>query len=104
MGTITKTLITVAIEEFFREGDFDGLDGETVTAIRDYMVKWFAPLPEIPLYNDKGDAYLYTTYDRMRDALELIRDMPQNTPMGLGVCKSIAKAALPPPATVGGTR
>jgi len=95
MGKITKTLIMVAIAEFFREGDFDGLDSGTVVAIRDYMLKWFAPLPEIPLYDDKGNARLYTTYDQMRDALELIRDMPPNTPMGLGVCKGIAKAALP---------
>ena len=42
--------IKYAIDEFFDEGDFEGLDKEAVAVIREYMGRWFGKLPVIPLY------------------------------------------------------
>ncbi len=41
-----------AIEEFFEEGDFDGLGADTVAQLKEYMGRWFGKLPAIPLYDD----------------------------------------------------
>lgn len=41
-----------AIEDFFEEGDFDGLDADTVAQLKEYMGRWFGKLPAIPLYDD----------------------------------------------------
>lgn len=45
-----ENAIRYAIEDFFLEGEFDGMDADTVVAIGGYMARWFGDALPIPVY------------------------------------------------------
>jgi len=65
-----------------------GCNFPSEVAIEKYLIEKFDPPMNIAARVEKR----HNRDDG--DALELIRDMPPDTPIGLGICKGIAKAAL----------